>query len=76
MKAIQKVAKSDANGVTYIGRKALRDAVFSTKFDGTSGPIACDAHGECGEFKPAVYEYTSSDAATFAIGKNPKKIWP
>ena len=76
MKAIDKVAKTDANGATYIGRKALRDAVFATKFDGVSGPIACDAHGECGEFKPAVYEYTSSDASTFAIGKNPKKIYP
>jgi len=77
MKAIQKVAVTDQKtGATYIGRKALRDAVFATKFDGVSGPIACDAHGECGEFKPAVYEYTSADAATFAIGKNPKRIYP
>jgi branched-chain amino acid transport system substrate-binding protein len=75
MKAVQKVAKQDG-GTLYIGRKAFRDAVFSIKFDGTSGPIACDAHGECGEFKPAVYEYTNADPATFAIGKNPKKIWP
>jgi branched-chain amino acid transport system substrate-binding protein len=77
MKAIQKVAVTDQKtGATYIGRKALRDAVFAIKFDGVSGPIACDAHGECGEFKPAVYEYTSADAATFAIGKNPKRIYP
>lgn len=76
MKAIQKVAVTDKNGVTYIGRKALRDAIYSIKFDGVSGPIACDAHGECGEFKPAVYEYTNADAATFAIGKNPKRIYP
>jgi branched-chain amino acid transport system substrate-binding protein len=76
MKAIQKVAVTDPAGITYIGRKALRDAVFATKFDGVSGPIACDAHGECGEFKPAVYEYTNADPKTFAIGTNPKKIWP
>jgi branched-chain amino acid transport system substrate-binding protein len=76
LKAIDQVAKTDASGATYIGRKALRDAIFSIKFDGVSGPIACDTHGECGEFKPAVYEYTSSDASTFAIGKNPKKIYP
>jgi branched-chain amino acid transport system substrate-binding protein len=75
MKAIQKVAV-DKDGVVYIGRKALRDAVFATKFDGVSGPIACDAHGECGAFKPAVYEYTNADAKTFKIGVNPKKIWP
>ncbi|HUK07262.1 MAG TPA: branched-chain amino acid ABC transporter substrate-binding protein [Stellaceae bacterium] len=76
MKAIGQVAKTDASGATYIGRKALRDAIFVIKFDGVSGPIACDAHGECGEFKPAVYEYTSADPSTFAIGKNPKKIYP
>ena len=53
-----------------------RKWIFATKFDGVSGPIACDAHGECGEFKPAVYEYTNADPKTFLIGKNPKKIWP
>ena len=77
MKAIQKVAVTDQKtGATYVGRKALRDAVFATKFDGVSGPIACDAHGECGEFKPAVYQYVNADAKTFLIGTNPKKIYP
>ncbi len=75
-KAIVKVAKADADGNLYIGKKALRDAVFATKFDGISGPIACDPYGECGEFHPSVLEYTSADPKTFAIGKNPKKIWP
>jgi branched-chain amino acid transport system substrate-binding protein len=75
-KALEKVAKTDSAGVTYIGRKALRDAVFATKFDGISGPIACDQYGECGKFSPAVYEYTKADPKTFKIGENPKKIWP
>lgn len=77
IKAINKVAVTDASGATQIGRKALRDAVFGMpEFDGVSGPIKCDAHGECGKFKPAVYQYTDADPATFLIGKNPKKIWP
>ena len=75
-KAIEKVAKTDSAGNTYIGRKALRDAVFATKFDGISGPIACDPYGECAQFKPAVYEFTNADPKTFKIGENPKKIWP
>jgi branched-chain amino acid transport system substrate-binding protein len=75
-KAIEKVAKTDKDGNTYIGRKALRDAVYATKFDGISGPIACDAHGECAQFKPAVYQFTNADPKTFKIGVNPKKIWP
>jgi branched-chain amino acid transport system substrate-binding protein len=75
--AIEKVAVTDKSGTTYIGRKALRDAVFNApEFEGMSGPIKCDAHGECGQFKFAAYEFTSSDPSTFDIGKNPKKIYP
>jgi len=80
-RAIEKVAKTDDKGNTYIGRKALRDAVFATKFDGISGPIKCDKWGECGEFHPAVYQYTNADPKTFTSdasksNANPKKIWP
>ena len=39
-------------------------------------PIACDAHGQCAQFKPAVYEFTSGDPKSFKIGENPKKVWP
>lgn len=76
IKAIEAVAKTDADGVTYIGRKALRDAVAATKFDGISGSIACDENGACAQLKTAVYEYTSPDPKSFKIGENPKKIWP
>jgi branched-chain amino acid transport system substrate-binding protein len=74
--AITKVAKADKDGSLYIGRKALRDAVYEQEFDGLSGPIACDAYGQCAKLKPAVYEFTSADPETFALGKNPKKVWP
>jgi branched-chain amino acid transport system substrate-binding protein len=76
IKAIQKVAKTDKDGNVYIGKKAFHDAVFAEKFDGLSGPIACDTHGQCAKFKPAVYEFTSADPKTFSMGKNPKKVWP
>ena len=75
-KAIEHVAKTDAAGVTYIGKKALRDAVFATKFEGISGPISCDKYGECAKFKPAVYEFTNANPKTFKPGVNPKKIYP
>ncbi|HXP78258.1 MAG TPA: branched-chain amino acid ABC transporter substrate-binding protein [Stellaceae bacterium] len=74
--AIQKVAVKDSKGDLYIGRKALRDAAFAVKFDGISGPIACDPYGECAQFKPAVYQFTNADPKSFKIGVNPKKIWP
>jgi branched-chain amino acid transport system substrate-binding protein len=76
IKAIEKVAKTDKDGNLFIGKKALRDEVFATKFDGISGPIACDPYGECSQFKPSVLEFTAADPKTFGIGKNPKKIWP
>jgi branched-chain amino acid transport system substrate-binding protein len=76
VKALEKVAKTDKDGNLYVGRKAFRDAVFAVKFDGISGPIACDQYGECSQFKPSVLEFTSPDPKTFSVGKNPKKIWP
>ena len=76
VKGIEKVAVNQG-GTLYIGRKALRDAVFATNgHAGISGPIECDAHGQCGGFKFAVYEFTDGDPGTFEIGVNPKKIYP
>ena len=76
LKALEAVAKADKDGNLYIGKKALRDAVYTSKFDGLSGPIACDAYGQCASFKPGAFEFTSADPKTFSIGTNPKKIWP
>jgi branched-chain amino acid transport system substrate-binding protein len=76
-RAIEKVAKTDDQGTTYIGRKSLRDELFSTKgYDGLSGPINCNPHGQCGGFNFAVYQYVDSDPATFKVGGNPIKIFP
>lgn len=75
--AIDKVIKTDDKGNSYIGREAMRQALYGTKgLAGLSGEITCDEYGDCGVFHGAVYEFTDSDAATFEPGKNPKKIWP
>ena len=75
--AIEKVAVTDDKGDTYIGRKALRDALFETKrFAGMGGPIECNEHGDCAGFAFAVYQITDPDPATFDKGTNPKKIYP
>jgi branched-chain amino acid transport system substrate-binding protein len=74
--AIEKVAVEE-DGTLYIGRKALRDALFATKgHEGISGLIECDEHGQCAGFKFAVYRFTDADPTTFAIGTNPEKIFP
>ncbi|MGH2361538.1 MAG: branched-chain amino acid ABC transporter substrate-binding protein, partial [bacterium] len=41
--AIEKVGKKDSSGNLYIGRKALRDALFATKaYKGVTGTLTCD----------------------------------
>ncbi|MBI4572506.1 MAG: branched-chain amino acid ABC transporter substrate-binding protein [candidate division NC10 bacterium] len=75
--AIEKVAMKDASGNTYIGRKALRDALFATKnFKGLTGTLTCDKFGDCADPKIAIYQTESADPAKWDPGKNPKKIYP
>ena len=77
MTAIEKVAKTDAAGDTYIGRKALRDALMQTRdLDGITGKLTCDKNGDCGSSNFAVFEYASGDPTTFKLGTNPKKVFP
>ena len=47
--AIESVAVQDADGTLYIGRQALRDALYATaNFAGVSGTLNCDEFGDCG----------------------------
>lgn len=76
IKAIEKVAKQGDDGVLYIGKKALHDALFTITFDGLAGTVKCSEYGQCAQLKSAIYQYVSADPSTFSIGTNPKKIWP
>ena len=77
MNAIAAVAKTDADGTTYIGREALRDALLHTKdLDGLTGKLTCDQYGDCGSSNFAVFEFTNGDPSSFKIGTNPKPIFP
>ncbi len=77
MTAVEKVAKTDANGDTYIGRKALRDALIHTsELKGLTGTLTCNEFGDCGSSHFAVFEYTNGDSSTFKLGTNPKKVYP
>ena len=75
--AIEKVAVKDEAGNTYIGRQALRDALFATEgFEGMGGEMTCNEHGDCAAFKFAAYRFVDPDPATFEIGRNPVRIHP
>ena len=74
--AIKKVAKAQG-GSLYIGRKALRDALFATKgYKGLTGTITCNANGDCGDPHIAVYQIVSADPASWSPGTDPKKVYP
>jgi branched-chain amino acid transport system substrate-binding protein len=78
--AIEKVAVEQGDAL-YIGRKALRDALFATKdFTGLTGNLTCSQYGDCADPKIAVYESFNPDPANWNPGadadSDPKKIWP
>lgn len=73
--AIEKVAVKAADGTLYIGRKALRDAIYATKeHKGITGILSCSASGDCGAPLIAVYQVTARETG----GQWPpeKPIWP
>jgi branched-chain amino acid transport system substrate-binding protein len=79
--AIKKVAIEKDGGALYIGRRALRDALFATgNFKGLTGNLTCNSHGDCASPRVAVYEILKTDPASWNPGdgsdNNPRKIWP
>ncbi|MFI5022388.1 MAG: branched-chain amino acid ABC transporter substrate-binding protein [Alphaproteobacteria bacterium] len=75
--AIHKVAAQDANGNMYVGKKALRDALYATKdYDGITGKLTCNQYGDCASPTYAVWQYTSEDPNSYSLGSNPKRIYP
>jgi branched-chain amino acid transport system substrate-binding protein len=73
--AIEKVGKKDSSGNLYIGRKALRDALFATKsYRGVTGTLTCDKNGDCADPKIVVYQIVSADPAKWNAGVDPKKV--
>ena len=74
--AIENVAVKDEMGNTYIGRMAVRNALFATKgLKGLTGVKTCNEHGDCGTFDVTVYTFVSP-TEPFKLGKNPKRTYP
>jgi branched-chain amino acid transport system substrate-binding protein len=50
--AIETVAVQEDDGTLYIGRQALRDALYATTgYEGLSGSLTCDEYGDCGAIR-------------------------
>jgi branched-chain amino acid transport system substrate-binding protein len=73
LKAIDKVAVKEG-GNLYIGRKALRDAMYATtKYQGLTGTITCDQYGDCADPKIAIYQTAAENVKQGVMPSNP--VW-
>lgn len=72
--AIEKVAVKGPDGTLYIGRQALRDALYATKgFKGLTGTLNCDQYGDCADPKIAIYLTTADNVKKLVLPSTP--IW-
>jgi len=70
--AIEKVAKKGPDGTLYIGRKALRDALYATKnLKGLTGNLTCDPFGDCADPRIAVYRTSEENVKKLVMPDKP-----
>jgi len=72
--AIEKVAVKGPDGTLYIGRQALRDAVYGTKdHKGLTGNITCDDYGDCADPHIAIYQTSADNVKDLKMPTEP--VW-
>jgi branched-chain amino acid transport system substrate-binding protein len=70
--AIEKVGVKGPDGSLYIGRKALRDALFAIKdFKGMTGNVTCDQYGDCADPHIAVYKTEAGNITDLVMPSTP-----
>jgi branched-chain amino acid transport system substrate-binding protein len=71
LNAIDKVAVKEG-GNLYIGRMALRDALYATsQMKGLTGTITCDQYGDCADPKIAVYQTAAENVKKLQMPSKP-----
>jgi len=70
--AIEKVAKKGPDGTLYIGRSALRNALYATKnFKGLTGNLTCDKYGDCADPRIAIYQTSAENIKNLVLPDKP-----
>lgn len=70
--AIEKVAQKAPDGTLYIGRRALRDALYATKnFKGLTGNLTCDKYGDCADPRIAIYKTSADNVKNLVMPDKP-----
>lgn len=65
MMAVEKVAQKQADGALVIGKKALRDAVADTDYEGITGKIGFDAYGDRTGSVVVIYKVVEQNGKRF-----------
>ena len=70
--AVEKVGIKGPDGTLYIGRQALRDALYATKnLRGLTGNLSCDAFGDCADPRIAVYKTSEENVKKLVMPDKP-----
>jgi branched-chain amino acid transport system substrate-binding protein len=71
LNAIEVVAAQTQDGTLYIGRQALRDALYATSgYQGLTGSLTCDEYGDCGVARFAVVHLADPAAGLEGLADN------
>ncbi len=65
MMAVEKTAKKQPDGSLVIGKKALRDALADTQYNGITGKISFDSHGDRTGSVVVVYKVVEENGRRF-----------
>jgi branched-chain amino acid transport system substrate-binding protein len=77
--AIEAVAVEDAEeeGMLYIGRQALRDALYATSgYQGLTGRLTCDEYGDCGAIRLQISRLDDPAAGMQGLAANVVYTYP
>jgi len=70
--AVEKVAKKGPDGTLYVGRMALRDAMYATQnHKGLTGTITCDQYGDCADPKIGIYKTAPENVKNLVMPDKP-----
>lgn len=68
--ALEATAQQHPNGSLTIGRQQLMDRVYTIRFEGLTGTIACDTFGDCGAQAVNVVQVADPKAGFLAANEN------
>jgi branched-chain amino acid transport system substrate-binding protein len=75
--AVEAVVVQDQDGTLYVGRQALRDALYATSgFQGLTGSLTCDRYGDCGVGRFQVVRLDDPAAGLAALAANAVYTYP